>query len=121
MKKKYKMNMTRPEFLDLFIDEYNEACIGKIIPDQSNLIYAMYTVLLESDLMKSNIEQVDYDDNTIVVKMSHKTIAKEVKENYHGETIRFGYDTYNLHVKVDKVYVYVTLDKIESNDEDNIE
>ena len=107
------MNMTRPEFLDLFIEEYTEEKIGKIIPEQSNLIYAMYSVLLESDLVRSNIEQVDYDSDTIVVKMNNKNTAKEVKDNYQNETLRFGYDTYKIHIKLDKAYLYVTLEKIE--------
>lgn len=106
------MNMTRPEFLDLFIDSYTEESIGKIIPDRSNLIYTMYSVLLESDLFRSNIEQVDYDSDTVVVKMNNKITAKEVRDNFQGETIRFGYEIYEIHIKVDKAYLYVTLEKI---------
>lgn len=118
-KKKHKMNMTRPEFLDLFIDSYTEESIEKIIPEQSNLIYTMYSVLLESDLVRSNIEQVDYDDETAVVKLSSKAVAKEVRDNFQGETIRFGYETYEIHIKVDKAYLYVTLEKIADETEES--
>lgn len=108
--------MTRPEFLDIFIDEYTEEKISKIIPEQTILIYTMYTVLLESDLVRSNIEQVDYDDETIVVKMNSRTTAKEVKENFQGNSIRFGYDIYKIHIKLDKAYLYVSLEKIEETE-----
>ena len=115
------MNMTRPEFMDLFIDEYTEEKVGKIIPEQSNLIYTMYSVLLESDLVRNNIKQVDYDSDTIVVKMNDKETAKEIKDNFQGETIRFGYDMYQIHIKLDKAYLYVTLEKLDMTEETETE
>ena len=108
--------MTRPEFLDKFIDEYTVDGIGKVIPDQSNLIYAIYTVLLESNLSRTDILQVDCDDQSIVVKLSSKDLAKSVKSKFNQETIRFGYDLYKMNVKLDKSYIYVDLELIEDNE-----
>lgn len=122
MSKKYKMDMSRPEFLDLFIEEYTETEIGKVIPSQSNLIYTMYTVILESDLARSNIESVSYDEETVVVKFKNKSTAKEVRDRYKKETIRLGYDIYQIDIKVDKAYLYISLNHIKSiNDEEEDE
>lgn len=106
------MKMTRPEFMDRFIEEYTEESVAKVIPEQSNLIYAIYSVLLESDLDQSDIKQVNCDNETVVVKLSSKELAKSVRNKFHDDTIRFGYITYKLNIKVDKSYLYVDLEEI---------
>lgn len=115
------MDMSRPEFLDLFIEEYTETEIGKVIPSQTNLIYTMYTVILESDLARSNIESVSYDEETVVVKFKNKSTAKEVRDKYKKETIRLGYDIYQIDIKVDKAYMYISLNFIKSIDDEEEE
>ena len=92
--KKYKVNLTRPEFMNVFLDNYTMETMDPIIPDQCNLIYTIYSVLLESNLKRSDIKQVSCDGETVVVKLSSKTMVKDVVSKFHKEIIRFGVKYY---------------------------
>ena len=109
--KKYKLNLTRPEFMESFLDDINKESLDPIIPEQTNLIYTIYSVLLESDLKKSDIKQVSCDGETIVVKLASKSMVNNVVSKFHKELIRFGFDYYHINIKTDKCYLFVDLTK----------
>lgn len=119
--KDHKVHMTRLDFLDKFIEEYTEAGVSVVIPSQVKLIYTIYSVLLESDLNKSDIKQVSCDDESVVVKLADKTIAKAVRQRYHKEVIRFGDNWYKISIKLDKCYIYVSLEEISVPEEEEEE
>lgn len=119
--KDHKVHMTRLDFLDKFIEEYTEDDVSVVIPSQVKLIYSIYSVLLESDLDKSDIKQVSCDDEAVVVRLADKSLAKAVRQRYHKEVIRFGDNYYKIHIKLDKSYIYVTLEEIPASDEDEEE
>lgn len=118
MKSPNKLNMTRPEFFDKFIEKYTEDGISAVVPSQVNLIYAIYSVLLESDLHESDIKQVSCDNETVVVKLADKTMVKEVRQRYNKETIRFGFRWYEIKIKTEKTYLYLTLVEIPDPEEE---
>lgn len=117
--KDHKVHMTRLDFLDKFIDEYTEAGVSVVIPSQVKLIYTIYSVLLESDLDKTDIKQVSCDEESVVVKLADKSLAKAVRQRYHKEIIRFGDNWYKVHIKLDKCYIYVTLEEVPAPDEED--
>lgn len=119
--KKYKVNLTRPEFMDVFLDNYTMETMDPIIPDQCNLIYTIYSVLLESNLKRSDIKQVSCDGETVVVKLSSKTMVKDVVSKFHKEIIRFGVKYYKIHMKTDRCYLYVDLIETEAPTYDTLD
>lgn len=115
--KEFKMNMTRPEFLKKFLTKagnqgITEDDLSKIVPENSNLVYAMYCVLLESDLERSDITQVHCDGETVVVKLTSKSLAKSVREKWNKEHIRLGIYEYKIKVRVDNCYIFVSMDLV---------
>lgn len=119
--KNHKVNLTRPEFMDVFLDGYTMETMDPVIPDQCNLIYTIYSVLLESDLKRSDIKQVSCDGETVVVKLSSKSMVKEVVSKFHKEIIRFGVKYYKIHIKTDRCYLYVDLAETEAPVYDTLE
>ena len=115
--KDHKVRMTRLDFLDKFIEDYTEAGVSVVVPSQCKLIYSIYSVLLESDLEKKDIKQVGCDDESVVVRLVDKSTAKAVRQRYHKEIIRFGDKWYKLHIKLDKAYIYVTLEEVPMPDD----
>lgn len=115
--KDHKVRMTRLDFLDKFIDDYTEAGVSVVVPSQCKLIYSIYSVLLESDLEKKDIKQVSCDNESVVVRLADKSIAKMVRQRYHKEIMRFGDKWYKLHIKLDKAYIYVTLEEVPMPDD----
>lgn len=115
--KDHKVRMTRLDFLDKFIEDYTEAGVSVVVPSQCKLIYSIYSVLLESDLEKKDIKQVSCDNESVVVRLADKSIAKSVRQRYHKEIMRFGDKWYKLHIKLDKAYIYVTLEEVSMPDD----
>ena len=115
--KEHKVRMTRLDFLDKFIEDYTEAGVSVVVPSQCKLIYSIYSVLLESDLEKKDIKQVSCDNESVVVRLADKSIAKAVRQRYHKEIMRFGDKWYKLHIKLDKAYIYVTLEEVPMPDD----
>lgn len=119
MSKKYKMNMTRPEFLSTFIlddpDErvYSFKELEELIPASHDLIYCTYCALMDADIAKRDIEFVnaDNEENNVLIRLRNKEIAKRIKETCHKEKVRIGEKKYRLAIELkgSQVYVSVTL------------
>lgn len=109
----YKLDMTRPMFLTRFIDMDRSAESGleQIIPNQSKLIHAAYTVLMEHNFNKKDVLAVHCDDESVMVKLASKTLAKQVKEMFHKEEVRLGMYYYKVRVKLKDQYVYISIDQ----------
>lgn len=114
--RKCKLNMTRPEFLLKFLTSTEDPLdvtvenMERIIPTGSKLIYAAYSCIMESDLHRTDITYINMDDESIVMKLSSKNIAKRIKEECNKEMIRFGDKVYKVHVKIDGTYVFVSIE-----------
>ena len=121
--KDYKLNMTRPEFLKKFLTnsdehEITEEDLERVVPGYSQLIYACYTRIIESDLDRSSIKYVNCDGESVVLKLGSKSQAKLIKENCHKEIIRLGSIYYKIKVKVDGVHVFVSIEPNDPVDEE---
>lgn len=115
--RKHKLNMTRPEFLLKFLTSSEDPLditmddMEHVIPKGSKLIYACYNCIIDCNLHKNDITYVNIDDDdTLVIKLSSKAIAKQIKENYNKEMIRFGDKMYKLHIKIDGTYLFVSIE-----------
>jgi len=98
-------------FLKRFIAKCNgfsEDNLEKVVSKQSKLIYAAYTVLVEHDFKESDICAVNCDDDSVMIKLASKDLAKQVKERCHREEVRVGVYYYKLKVKVKDQYVYIS-------------
>lgn len=119
--KKYKMNMTRPEFLMKFLtgaDDNHQITVDdleNIIPGGSRVIYACYSCIIESDLDRSQITYVNYDGENVMIKLSSKQLAKDVKELCNKDTIRLGTSMYKIHIKQDGAYLYVSIEEMDDD------
>jgi hypothetical protein len=63
---------------------------------------------MEADINPDDVKYVNIDDESVVVKLSSKSLAKEVKEKSNKEIIRFGMIFYKIKIKVDGPYIIVT-------------
>ena len=119
--KKYKLNMTRPEFLMKFLtgaDDNHQITVDdleNIIPGGSRVIYACYSCIIESDLDRSQITYVNYDGKNVMLKLSSKQLAKDVKELCNKDTIRLGTSMYKIHIKQDGAYLYVSIEEMDDD------
>lgn len=119
--KKYKMNMTRPEFLMKFLtgaDDNHQITVDdleNIIPGGSRVIYACYSCIIESDLDRSQITYVNYDGKNVMIKLSSKQLAKDVKDQCNKDTIRLGTSMYKIHIKQDGAYLYVSIEELDDD------
>lgn len=106
--------MTRPEFLMKFITSDGEQLldieeIKKVLPVSYNLIYATYTILMESDLKLDDVPYVNNDGETIVLKFSNKKLPKEIQSNFHKKMMRLGLDYYLLKIKDKDSYLFISI------------
>ena len=119
--KKYKLNMTRPEFLMKFLTgaddshQITEDDLEHIIPGGSRVIYACYSCILESDLDRSQIVYVNFDGKHVMIKLTSKQLAKSVKDACNKDTIRLGTVTYKIHVKQEGAYLYVSVEELDDD------
>lgn len=115
MAKPYKLNMTRPEFLTTFIADsdnhlYSISELREIIPASHDMIYCTYCALIEADIHKSDISYVNADaDNSVVIKLRDKDIARKIKETCHKDTVRIGEKKYKLHVSQKGSHIFIEI------------
>lgn len=115
--KEYKLNITRPEFLKRFLlgsdDDHiiTEEDMEREVLRHGKLIYACYSCIMEADLENTQIRFVSCDDDSCVVQMESKSMAKEVKECCNKETLRIGSTYYKLKVKVEGSYIFVSMEE----------
>lgn len=116
MKRKYKLDMTRPEF-DLQsmskgdVSQLNEDNMFGPLCDGSILSYVVFTVLMEANLKKSEVYEVSNDGEAIAVQLSSKSRAKEVAEKCRKEEVRFGRCIYQTNIKVRDEYLIFTIEE----------
>lgn len=113
--KPYKLNMTRPEFLCVCADRDSDNItmkdLQKLLPASRDLIYCIYTVLMDSNISSSDIISVDMDnENGAVIQFYHKSVAKKVKENFSKKKIIIGDKEYKASVKHKSNCVFVAVE-----------
>lgn len=116
MGKKYKLNMTRPEFLSTFLAVGSSNIISfeemaRLIPASHDLIYCAYCALIEANISRSDINYVNADDESIVIRLNSKDTAKSIKSTCNKERIRIGDKKYKLIVdlKGNNIFVEIKL------------
>lgn len=114
--KSYKLNMTRPEFLKKFLTDSDDTRditledLERILPGCANLIYVCYSCIMECNLEKSDITYVNCDQDSVVIRVSSKQLAKQIRENSHKERYRLGINYFKAKVKIDNTYVFVSIE-----------
>jgi hypothetical protein len=112
--REYKLNMTRPEFMRRIITQCDDSHyiteddLRRYLDMSDHLQYCCYSALMEADINPDDVKYVNIDDESVVVKLSSKSLAKEVKEKSNKEIIRFGMIFYKIKIKVDGPYIIVT-------------
>ena len=120
--KEFKLNMTRPEFMKRILNKCDESHVltesdfEAMASVEYSPQYCCYSVLMEANLHPEDVLQIHDDSETIVVKLSSKQLAKEIKEKFHKETIRIGYHNYRIKVKTEGSYIFVSA-KLEEQDD----
>lgn len=115
--KEFKLNMTRPEFLRRILTncddrhKIDEEDLNRLLDKGHALPYCCYTAIMEANINPEDITFINIDEESVVVKLINKSVAKKIKEASHKEMIRLGMIFYKIKVKVDGVYVIVTATK----------
>jgi hypothetical protein len=115
--KEFKLNMTRPEFLRRILTncddrhKIDEEDLNRLLDKGHALPYCCYTAIMEANINPEDITYINIDEESVVVKLINKSVAKKIKEASHKEMIRLGMIFYKIKVKVDGVYVIVTATK----------
>lgn len=119
----HKLKMTRPEFLKKFLtnsensNDITMEDLERVVPGSSKLIYAAYTVIMEQDLEPTDIKYVNCDDESVMIKCASKSIVKSIKATWHKQTIRLGAYFYRIKVKIDGLYLYISISQEQSDEE----
>ena len=112
--KEFKLNMTRPEFLKRILTNcdndhsINESDLTRLLDKGHPLPYCCYSAIMEANIEPEDITYINIDEESVVVKLSSKSLAKKVKETCNKETMRLGLTIYKLKVKYDGPYITVT-------------
>ena len=124
--KDHKLNMTRPEFLKKFLTDSDDISsitnedIARILPGSEKVMYCAYTVLRDHDLPKHSIQYVNFDGDSIAMRLESKQLAKQIKDEWNDHTlVRIGAMFYSVNIKIDKTYLIVTIDEDHRIDENN--
>lgn len=112
--KEFKLNMTRPEFLKRILTNcdndhsINESDLTRLLDKGHPLPYCCYSAIMEANIEPEDITYINIDEESVVVKLSSKSIAKHIKETCNKEMIRLGMVFYKIKVKLDGSYIIVT-------------
>ena len=113
--------MTRPEFCKRILtgcDDHHEiteddlqhmAESGYVLP------YCAYTVLMGVDICASDVVNIHDDSETIAVKLSSKSLAKEIKARFNKDHVKMGYKEYVIRVKTEGSYIFIDAIECSSN------
>ncbi|WP_301067110.1 hypothetical protein [uncultured Duncaniella sp.] len=117
------MKTTRPEFLLELMSggDYGALDMGgmkKAFQDTNALCYCVYTVLMEADIDKSDIEFVNNDGESIAIKFRNKTIPVEVKKLCNKEVVRYGKHKYKVKLKVRDKNLIAEVKQLEPDSDD---
>ena len=113
--KAYKLNMTRPEFMNRLLthcdDSYviTEDDLKNAVGTSGDIQYCAYTVLMEFNLGRDEILFINKDEESVVVKLPSKSLAKEIKAAWNKELMRIGLMMYRVKVKADGPYVIISV------------
>ena len=113
--KAYKLNMTRPEFMNRLLthcdDSYSitEEDLKNAVGTSGDIQYCAYTVLMEFNLRREEILYVSKDEESVVVKLPSKNMAKKIKAAWNKELMRIGLMMYRVKVKTDGSYVIISV------------
>lgn len=112
--KEHKLNMTRPEFLKRILTNcdnshlIDEDDLTQLLDRGHALPYCCYTAIMEANIEPEDITYINIDDESVVVKLSSKQLAKRVKETCNKDMVRLGTTFYKIKVKIDGTYIIVT-------------
>lgn len=107
--------MTRPEFMNRLLthcdDSYSitEEDLKNAVGTSGDIQYCAYTVLMEFNLKREEILYVSKDEESVVVKLPSKNMAKEIKAAWNKELMRIGLMMYRVKVKTDGSYVIISV------------
>lgn len=122
--KTYKLNMTRPEFLNKILTDCDDdhvitdKDIKKIMGSHTPIHYCAYTCMMNANIDASDIVAVNEDEESIAVKLTSKELVKTVVEKCNKEIVRTGSTAYKVRVKADKTYFIVSIEELPEEDED---
>ena len=108
-----KRNMTRPEFCKRILtgcdDQHDitEDDLRRMAESGYVLPYCAYTVMMGVDLSASDILNIHDDSETIAIKLSSKSLAKEIKARFNKDHVKLGYTEYIIRVKADGSYIFI--------------
>lgn len=113
--KAYKLNMTRPEFMNRLLThcsrsyEITEDDLKSAIGTSGDIQYCAYTVLMDFNIDADDILYVNEDGESVVVKLPNKSLPKEIKAAWNKEYMRIGLMMYRVKVKADGQYVIISV------------
>lgn len=92
-------------------DAFDESDLEEVIPGKSKLIYVAYTVMMEQNLSEDDLLSAHCDGESVVLKLSRKALAKQIKSSYHKNSIRLGAYYYTIKIKVSDQYVFISAEQ----------
>lgn len=116
MSGKYKLDVTRPEFMlqmmsDGDVDRLDNSSMKKVLYDTSTLSYVVYTAMMETDPKKAEFEDIINDGESIAVRFKSKSQAKKVAAACDNKKVRYGFGKYIISTKVRDNYTIFTVEE----------
>lgn len=120
--KKYKLNTTRPEFLMSMmggqVEDLTEDIMGKSWRDSNELCYCAYTAIMDANIKLSDIEFINNDGESIVIRFRSKSQAKDVLSRCNMETVRYGKRIYTMRLKLrDRSVIIEAIPDVDNEEE----
>lgn len=91
----------------------------KTLHGTNALCYCVYTVLMEANIDKSDIEAVNNDGESLAITFRKKSIAAEVKELCNKEVVRYGKHKYKVKLKARDKHLIAEVQQLELDPQDD--
>jgi len=97
----------------------NMGNMKKALNDTTALCYCVYTVLMDANIDKDDIESVNNDGESLAITFRKKSIAAEVKDLCKKEVVRYGKHKYKIKIKIRDKHLIAEVQQLEPEDDDD--
>ena len=122
MKKRYALQITRPDFLrDLMggtATRFTADSMRCCLKDTTPLCYVTYTVLMEADIDPDDIINMNNDGESIGIKLRSKHMAKDIYSKCDLSDVRYGRHHYTPKIKQRDQFLICTIIENDPVDEE---
>ena len=88
-----------------------------VLYDTSTVSYVVYTVLMEADINRKDIVDMNVDEDSVAITFRKKSVAETVRSLCNRELVRYGDWCYRVRLKVKGNHLIANVEEVEEDGE----